>query len=397
MTFRKYRANSVFDGREFLPDDTVVVVKEDGVIDALLSTEAAGDDVQQLDGILLPGLVNGHCHLELSHMKGLIPEGTGMTDFILSILSQREAGAEAMQEAMAAADAAMYAEGIVAVGDICNTANTIETKQRSGMLYRNFVEVSGFHPGLAEPRFTNILNVYARFREELPHLDSSIVPHAPYSVSPLLFEKVVNHGPAAIASLHNQECIAEAELFRDGSGDLVRLYEALGVKLDFFTPTGKTSLQSVLPYFTPEQQLLLVHNVTMTAEDLQYMEEYREQLPALYACLCLSANDYIGNGSPNLPLLLKSKLPLLIGTDSLASNHQLSVVEEMRRIQRLHPSICFATLLQMATYNGAKALGFADQLGLLEPGKAPGLTLLKVVGEGNELENAFAEKVGLNR
>lgn len=383
MTLRKYSADRVFNGQEFLADDTVVILGREGEIVDLVPREQAGEDVEHLEGILMPGLINAHCHLELSHMKGKIPEGTGMTDFILSILAHRQADAEEIQAAIAEADAAMYAEGIVAVGDICNTANTIPQKLNSRIHYRNFVEVSGFHPDLAEPRFTNILNVYEQFRRALPEADSAIVPHAPYSVSPQLFQKVVQHRPGARASLHNQECLAEAELFQDGSGDLVRLYKELGVTLDFFTPTGQSSLRSVLPYFAPEQQLLLVHNVTTTAEDLQFIDQHRDRLPGLYFCLCPSANAYIGNGAPNLSLLLNSSIPLVIGTDSLASNHRLSVVEEMRKIQRLHPEISLATLLQMATFNGARALGIEDQYGRLEKGMRPGLVVME--GEGKLL------------
>ena len=393
MPFRKYTASRVFNGREFLPDDTVIVVKDDGVIEALLPTGAAGDDVQPLDGILLPGLINAHCHLELSHLKGQIPEGTGMTDFILAILGKRGAAEEAIREAIAQADREMHAEGIVAVGDICNTAYTIEQKKISGIHYRNFLEVSGFHPDLALPRFQAIEETWKRFKQELPHLESTIVPHAPYSVSPLLFEKVIHHNSTGLHSLHNQECIAEQDLFRDRSGDLVRLYEALGVQLDFFTPTGRSSLRSVLPHFLPEQQLLLVHNVTTNHEDLAFLDAHKDILPQLYFCLCPSANAYIGNGYPDPALLQQSPIPLVLGTDSLASNHRLSIVEEMRHLQRVHPGIGFATLLQMATYNGAMALGIDSQYGSLEVGKAPGLTLLRGVGEGNGLEIVQGERV----
>src|SRR6476660_6675197 len=119
MTYLKFKAHQLFSGSKLLEGDRVLVVKESGEIEAIINEQEAGDDVITYNGILTPGFINTHCHLELSHMKGLIPQKTGLVDFVYQVITQRHFPEEIILEAIEKAEDEMLESGIVAVGDIC--------------------------------------------------------------------------------------------------------------------------------------------------------------------------------------------------------------------------------------------------------------------------------------
>lgn len=379
MGYRKFSAAYLFTGNQLLDQGQVLVTDEKGYIQAILPASEAGGDVQQLEGILSPGFVNAHCHLELSHMKGIVPSGTGMIDFLLTVMGRRFFPEEQVRQAIADAENAMLENGIVAVGDICNTADTLFQKKGQRLYYHNFIEAIGFVEATAGDRFNAAKSVWEQFNsEETPGTgNATIVPHAPYSVSPVLFGLIANMKGNDLLSLHNQESRAEDDFFQKGTGDFHRLYEALKLDISFYQPPGKSSLQACLPYFNHEQSLILVHNVMTGSADLQYIQAARADLPELYFCICPNANLYIGNGLPDIDLLRKHQSKIAIGTDSLASNHQLSVLAELATLRQHCPAVPLAELLQWATLNGAKALNIQDRFGSFEQGKQPGVLLLE--------------------
>jgi len=134
--YQKFQASLLFTGNQLLDDaDQVLITKADGTVDALVPVSEAGEDVQQLDGILSPGFVNAHCHLELSHMKGMIPPHSGLQEFVKQIVALRQVEPDAIQEAIVLAEAEMIANGIVAVGDISNTLDTLTQKAKHKLAY----------------------------------------------------------------------------------------------------------------------------------------------------------------------------------------------------------------------------------------------------------------------
>ncbi len=372
MSYQKFLADHLFTGKEMLDQSVVVITDSRGNIHDLVSKADAGDDVQLFRGTICPGFINAHCHLELSHMFNILPEGTGLVDFLIGVFQQRHFPESSIASAITAADAAMHNAGIVAVGDISNTPFTIETKTQSQLCYRNFIEVTGYIPGIAAQRFANIEQVYQAFTDALPHV--SIVPHAPYSVSPELFGMINANSKGKIISIHNQETAAEDALYQDASGDFFRLYETLGVDISFTKPYHQSSVQTYLPWLRDTAATLLVHNTCISEADLQFI---KAQHQAIHYCCCINANLYIENKVPPIELLRKHDAQICLGTDSLASNHQLSIAAEIKTIRQHFPQIPLAEVLQWATYNGAVALGFDDTLGSIEKGKQPGLLLIE--------------------
>lgn len=378
MSYRKLHASQLFTGLEMLPGQNVLLLGEEGVIEAILPLEEAGDGVEHFQGILCPGFINAHCHLELSHMKGVIPEKTGMTGFIMAVMKERNGTEPEMLKAMEAAETEMLDNGIVAVGDICNTALSLQQKKQGRLYYHNFVECTGFVPATAQERFNQSVEVFNSFAPNygLPVSSVSLVPHAPYSVSANLFEKICQFPGNQLLTMHNQESLDEVQFFAEKKGDLTTLYEQLKIDLSFFSPPNQSSLQSVLSHFRHNQTLLLVHNVHTSTSDLEAIKKSAIKEADCFLCLCPNANNYIGNGLPNLDLLRESGLTLVVGTDSLASNHQLSILEELKTLHDSFPHIPISSLLQWATLNGAKALQLEELLGSFEAGKQPGVLLL---------------------
>ena len=373
MAFQKFRADQLFDGSQMLDDGHVLITSESGSIEEIVDVGEAGDDIRVLQGILCPGFTNCHCHLELSHMKGRIPERTGLIEFVTRIIKDRHYSEEQILSAIEEAESEMIKEGIVAVGDICNNTLTITQKSKGRILYHNFIEASGLLDDMAEVRFERALNIYKEFgQQNLPGFSGSIVPHAPYSVSEELWKKIVHFPANKLMTIHNQETKSENELFFANRGEFINFYRELKVDPFIIKPSGRSSLQTYLQKFLSDQQLILVHNTYTSIEDISYCASFNRS-SATYWCLCPNANLYITGKLPDPELFDSSRV--VLGTDSLASNHQLSLLAEMRVLREHFPGIRTEQLLGWATINGAKALQLDNILGSFERGKRPGLVI----------------------
>lgn len=353
----------------------VIGVDEDGTITAVLTAEEAEGqgikDITFYEGILIPGFVNTHCHLELSHLKDKITGGAGLVDFVQDVMKMRGADDYDIKVSMLKADVEMYNNGIVAVGDISNQTISKSIKQGSPIFYHTFLEVMGFNPAMAKQSINRALE----FAEQFEGLPLSIVPHAPYSVSAELFRELEANAfiKSSLQSIHNQETEEENSFFKDKTGRFLDLYSFLGLDIDFYQPSGKTSLQTYLPLLSASLNTLLVHNTFTSKEDVEFATALN---PNLYWCLCPLANLYIEGKLPDVDMLKYSAIKITIGTDSLASNSKLSILAELLVLQD-HFNIAVEDLITWATWNGAAFLGITGRYGSLAPGKRPGLNLLK--------------------
>jgi len=377
--YRKFTASHIFTGTTLLTGGYVLITTKDGSIIDLLPEKDAGDAVEKYNGILCPGFINTHCHLELSHLKNTIPEKTGLVDFVFAVMTQRGFDTEIILKAIQNAEDEMLQNGILAVGDICNTADTIQQKLKGRLYYHNFIEVAGFVPAAAASRFNTASELWTQFQAMNNGQRATIVPHAPYSVSPQLFELINSFAGNNLVSMHNQESLQEDIFFKTGTGNFLKLYEKLNIDISFYKPGGKSSLQTVLPYFNKNQSLILVHDVTTTTDDIKAVKQatVNHQLSTVFFCLCPNANLYISNMLPDMNTLVSSDCTIVLGTDSLASNHQLSILEEMKTLHKHFPQLPLQTVLQWATFNGAKALQLDNKLGSFEKGKQPGVVIIE--------------------
>ena len=378
--YQKFQATQLFTGTELLQDQLVLITKQDGTVEGIVGLEDAGDDIQSFEGVLSPGFINAHCHLELSHMKGMIPTETGLGEFVKQIVGLRKVPEAQIQEAIVNAEAEMIANGIVAVGDISNTTDTLAQKEKNNLAYYNFVEIYDLDPALAPDKMIAGLAVQKQFTDS--GLTASLIPHAPYSVTFALWKLLAKHFGTHTITMHNQETPAENEFFETKTGSFLSMYERTKISLDFFHATGLSSLQSVLPFFKNASTSILVHNSFTTAADINAIDK---EMPNTFWCLCPNANQYIEKTMPPIELLQKHNAKIIVGTDSLASNWSLNILDELKTIQKYNPSIPLAEMLTWATLNGALALQMDKHLGSFETGKKPGVVLIEGVNEYGSL------------
>ena len=371
----------------------LITVDEDGKILEIRQyneDELHSSDIEYHPGILVPGFVNAHSHIELSHLKGVFKEGTGMSGFINQINELRESVDEkGRREAMEREFENLSRSGVVAVSDISNCAESFALKKKYLTLkhtsenslfpvyYRTFVELFGTEPEDAE----KTLNYGQKIADEAlaMGLDAAVTPHSVYTMSPKLLEITAERAlKSGFISFHSQESMEEDEMIRTGSGALSDNYK--GRHLSVPPVTGTSSLEyfvdRLLTFAKPKiaGKINLVHNVTL---DRLSIEKANANLLEPYFTVCPLSNIFIHRELPPLNRMRLYNLTICLGTDSLSSNHLLNMVAEMKCIQENFPYIHLCEILTWACLNGAKALGIDGWCGSLKVGKRPGVVLLE--------------------
>lgn len=370
-------AEYLFTGNTAPIKNGVVVVDDLGVVLDVLNPatdKINWDNVKKYEGIICPGFINTHCHLELSYLKGKISQETQLHGFIQEIISLREKFAEQERlDAMHKAEKEMITNGIVAVGDISNGSTTFKLKQQNNLYYHTFIEAFGSDPAVAETAFAHAELLYNSCFNQTK---VSITPHATYSVSDKLTELIKLHciKNNSLVSIHNQETESENQFFKEGKGKLFELLNIAEKTNHTFKPTKQNALPSFLGKYKGLQKVLLVHNTFTEKEDIAWANQFSKNI---YWAFCPNANQYIEGRQPNYSLFLNEKCT--IGTDSLASNWSLSVLDELKTITNNVPQLPLELLIKWATFNGAEFLGITHQFGSIEKGKTPGINLISGV------------------
>ncbi len=358
---RRIASNLMFVGGEFIsrplvefdPEGRILSIEHYDQVDRLPHTEF-------YSGIMVPGFVNSHCHLELSYLCGAIEPYGGFATFARRIGEVRgEATMYQRLRSLEAADLTLRREGVVAVGDIVNGDSSMDCKSRSTIKYRNFGELFGLSTTSAD-HMEWLLN----------HPCSALTPHSIYSLNDQLFKQITTQNMDAPLSIHFMESPSESELYSH-TGPMWDWYQRVGFECDFlhYGSPARRIVESV----PRDRSVMLVHNCCVTQSDIDIIMGHFTA--PVYWVLCPRSNYYISRISPPVELLRSNGLNICLGTDSLASNYSLSMISE---ILALGAAVSLGESLDWATRQGAKALGF-DELGELKVGKRPGLNILSGV------------------
>jgi len=379
---KRYTAQVVYTlGSEPLKNG-FVELSEDGTV---LRTGLCEPGEPVEEGALVPGFVNAHCHVELSYMKGLFRKGTGMAGFIDQINALRDTSSlEDKVAALSAAMDSMWEQGVVAMADISNCADSFAVKAAHPLYTRTFLEVFGADPQACEAVMKDVKALQEQ--AQAAGLDAAPTPHSCYTMSPGLLSASAAEGlRSGFLSFHSEESEEEEEMMRSGSGPMWDNRVRNGIP----TPqvTGGTSLEyfldrlkAVVP--TPVKgHVLLVHECALTASGAALA---REVLASPFIAVCPLSNKFIHNMLPPIPLMKASGIPICVGTDSLSSNDSLDMVAELRCLQEAF-GLSLEELLGWACLNGARFLGKEDMLGSLTPGKRPGLVRITGVDTAGKL------------
>jgi cytosine/adenosine deaminase-related metal-dependent hydrolase len=351
-----------------------VEVEEDGTV---IRTGLCPEDEKVGPGILCPGFVNAHCHVELSYMKGMFRKGTGMAGFIDQINALRDTSSmedklTALKEAMDS----MWNQGVQAMADISNCADSFAVKAAHPMYTRTFLEVFGAVPEECEDVMKGV-----RELQEKAHafgLDAAPTPHSCYTMSPELVSASSAAGlEDGFLSFHSEESDEEEQMMMSGSGPMWDNRVANGI------PTPPVTGTSSLEYFLmrlraaglrePVQgHVLLVHECCLTPEGAAAA---KKALAQPFLAVCPLSNRFIHNMLPPIPVMRASGIPICVGTDSLSSNDELNMAAELACLQEAF-DVPVQELLTWACLNGARFLGKEDVMGTLEAGKKPGVVRL---------------------
>ena len=367
---RYLKADMIFNGEHFLQNDVVLVLNEKGVLSDISSIQKIpAENIETFEGIICPGFINTHCHLELSHMKGLIPEKTGLVEFAKGIISKRQSVSEEEQiEKMKEADNDMKSFGIAAVGDISNSLISTGIKKESDLYYHTFIELIGLNPVRWEEILKQGITLLNELKQKL--LPGSLAPHAPYSTSTELIKAIAEYDEKneLSFSIHNQESAEEDAFIRGENSAFYDLYHFLKLDISWFKPKHHSSLASYAHLLTGKRHIV-VHNTFSNYRDSVFSNK------TVFPCLCPTANLYIEVTLPDFKEIAHRSHNLCFGTDSLASNHSLDILAEASCFYN-HTHQLELTLKSL-TSNGARALGIETQYGYLIPGKATGINLIE--------------------
>jgi cytosine/adenosine deaminase-related metal-dependent hydrolase len=332
-------------------------------------------------GVLLPGLVNAHCHLELSHLAGkLALEAEGFVPWVEGVVASR--GRHTETEMAAAVDAAisgLEARGTVAIGDVSNTLAHLERLRASSLRAVVFLELLAFDPARAEATLAwgegLVRDRQSALREGL---ELEIAAHAPHSVSPELLRLLVARGRPS--TIHLAESPEEVSFLADGGGTWPVFLAARGLGHVAWTPPGQSPVRYAASLGLLQPRMLAAHGVQLDDADRALLREH-----GVHVVLCPRSNANLGVGTADVPALVAAGVKLALGSDSLASVQSLDVLEDAVALRRLFPGLAPAAILEMATRGGAEALGFT-KLGAIAPGRCAALAYAPAARSPSEPE-----------
>lgn len=373
---RRFAANYIFPVNEPPIRNGIVETTDDGEIIKIICQEDNFSEIhstQFFNGAVVPGFINAHCHLELSHLKGLKPDKPGIAGFIEAVTTHRNDDVPKVEESITKALTEASNTGTVAIGDICNTTATLKFKKASGIQFYNFVEFFGINPNAARSTFNNGIQVYNEFKRHYPQ-NTSLTPHSTYSISEELWTLIANHIQAfatELVSIHYGESKAEYQFLQSGDGPLYDRYSKANIP--FVPPKGLTPADVIKKNIPSIRKLMLIHNTFASTREIELLKTV---YPDISLVTCPESNLLIEKSLPPLELLTMPGVNVCIGTDSLASSSSLSLLNQVMLILANYPSLSFDSVIKWATLNGARALGMDDIFGTMEPGKKPGLLLI---------------------
>ena len=359
-------------------ENGIIEISEKGEVVNILEgrNRSLFQNLEIFNGILCPGFVNAHCHLELSHLLGKLEKGRGFLEFLSSVSKRNDISKQRTLLCIEMAEQQMIKNGIVAVGDICNTADTIFQKRKKNMQYYNFIESFEVDEQKIENELRNAYSLREDFRNS--GLKATIVPHSPYSVPPKLSKEIarIHDHNDDIMCIHMQETKEENQLFNSKTGDLFDWLNKIHASEKIWQDRKKPI--DIVKEFA-EHNFMLVHNTFSQEEDINDH----------YYCTCPKSNLYISNSLPDYSIFNIDKL--CVGTDSLLSNDKLSILEELFILQE-NSDFDLNDLLKMASKNGSEALGFKN-LGTFEKGKSPGINLIQNLNETKIIQKTLVQKL----
>ncbi len=340
----------------------------------------AFETIDHGDAAILPGLVNAHTHLELSWMHNQVPPSGSMPAWVARLMSLRRTVSSEPPAPILDAVRDVRAAGTSLVGDVTNTLAAYDVLADSDLGAAIFRELLGFN--VPNPHQT-VAAARAQLEALVPiaWLRPSIVPHAPYSVSPALFEAIARAAGDMPVSVHLGESQEEIRFLQDGTGAWRELLGELGVWNDEWRPPACGPVEYLDRLGLVSGRLLAVHCTQLTDGELATLARAGSTIVT-----CPRSNRWTGAGTPPIERFYAAGARVAIGTDSLASVEDLNMFAELAEVRRVARSVPAARIVASATVHGAGALGFGDEFGTIERGKRADLIAVRIPSRVEDVE-----------
>jgi cytosine/adenosine deaminase-related metal-dependent hydrolase len=343
------------------------------------------------DGIILPGLINTHTHLELTGFEGRVPEPE-FADWIRQLRELKTTRSAAGYVAAARRGlAACYAAGVTTVADTGDSGAAIQVLAEAGGSGVAYQEVFGPHPDQADESLAGLkARVTELRRVASSRLQIGVSPHAPYTVSGRLFRATADWARAEDLPLavHVAESPAETQLLRGGIGPFADAWQARGIPLP--APLGKTPVVWLADHGVLGPRTLCIHAVQLEQADFGRLAD-----SGAAVAHCPLSNWAHGHGAARLRAMLDARIRVGLGTDSVVSVGRLDLLAEARAAAKLAPSLTADDLLELCTLGGARAIGVDSETGSLRAGKWGDCVVVRAVpGPGTPAERVLAGSPG---
>ena len=342
------------------------VTIENGAIIGVDDSSLPNGEVEDLgDVALLPGLVNAHTHLEFSDLQAPLGQpGMSLPDWIRLVIGDRKRSSRSQSENVLEGLRKSLNSGVTAVADIA----TAPFRQPPGLPSTlAFQEVIGFSSGRIESAFTQLVE-----RSEAS-VGGGLSPHAPYTVHPDLLGKIVDYASAndRPVAMHLAESREELELLRAGTGPFQALLEERSMWESAAISQGTTPLD-YLRTLSRAPRALVIHGNYLADHEMEFLASHCDAMSLVY---CPRTHAFFAHGKYPLRKMLALGVRVVLGTDSLASNPDLSILEEMRAVAASH-NVPPQEVIALATLQGAEALDLQDSRGSITTGKRADLIAL---------------------
>lgn len=315
-------------------------------------------------GVIIPSLVNAHTHLELSALKGQLPFGQAFSQWVGKLLYLREkAGEKLLKDGVKDGISELINSACFVAGEIATLGTFEEDFRKSsieGVYFREYLGALSEKGIELNPNDTII---------------KSFAGHAPHTTSPelLIYLKKICQKKGLPFSIHLAESEEEVEFIKTGHGSWANFLKQRNIDFSSWPVNEKGPVAYLDSLGLLDEKTIAVHLIRAEKHDYEILKNKNVQL-----CLCLRSNENLHKTLPDVLKFFNAKIPLCLGTDSLASTRSLSIFDEMHFMRKKYPEIPPESIFKMATENGAKALGIFDKFGTIENGKTGKIFYLPV-------------------